>query len=61
MKTHDKERLELSAKVQQYVDEGGEIHCVDHTANHSFKQPIKRTRKAQIDYERRRLKGVDKP
>lgn len=50
MNTHDMQRIEIRLQTLKFLAQGGEIKTVDHTANRSFKQPIKRTRKEQVKY-----------
>jgi len=42
----DRERID--AQVTDYLNGGGEIQTVDHTANHSYNQPIKLSKKAFV-------------
>ena len=58
MRECERIRIEIENLTKKYLSGGGCIDQVDHTANHSFKQPVKRTRKQQVDYERKRtMKG----
>ena len=56
MNSHDMQRIELRMQTLKFIAQGGEVQQVDHTANHSYKQPVKRSRKAQVEYERRRTR-----
>lgn len=47
---------EIAAQVAEYLANGGVITQVDHTANRSHNQPIKRSRKEQI-LEVKRTRG----
>ena len=51
-------RDRLAQQTADFLAAGGVIECVDHTSNHSFNQPIKRERKAQVDYMRRHNKII---
>ena len=54
MNSHDMQRIELTIQTLKFIAQGGEVQQVDHTANHSYKQPVKRTRKDQINCWRNR-------
>lgn len=49
----DRERAELDAQVQDFLAKGGEIKTVCPKESHHAKQPIKRSRKEQVKYQKR--------
>lgn len=54
----ERERIAIRLQTLKYLARGGTVVPVDHTANHSYQQPIKRNRKDQVNYIRRyRSKG----
>ena len=55
----DIDRMQIEIDTQVFLAEGKAIETVDHTANHSFKQPVKRSRSEQIRYVRvlRKISG----
>ena len=48
--TREEAHRELADQVGAYLAQGGTIDIVTHTDNHSHDQPIKRSRKDQIQY-----------
>lgn len=44
---------EIAGHVADFLARGGTITEVDATANHNYLRPLKRTRREQIDYNRR--------
>jgi hypothetical protein len=53
MSFKESESIEIDQQVADFLRGGGEIQTVDHTVNHSFGQPAKRTRKEQVKYQKR--------
>jgi hypothetical protein len=49
----DRDRAELDAQVQAFLANGGEIKTVCPKESHHAKQPIKRSRKEQVKYQKR--------
>ena len=45
-------REKITREVADYLSAGGQIQQVDHRSNHSFNQPVKRTRKEQIRHRK---------
>lgn len=54
--TKDRQRAQIAAQVEAYLSSGKEIEEVDHTANHEYLQPTKRSRREQITYQKRTQK-----
>lgn len=52
----DEERITIAKQIKEYLSTGKTIKEVDHTANASYGQPIKRSRKDQIKHVKRRQK-----
>lgn len=48
-------REKIARQIQEYLANGKVIHKVDHTANKTWGEPIKRTRKEQIQTMKRKL------
>lgn len=46
--THDNNRENLKRDIAKFLAGGGKIKHVDHTANKSYKEPVKKTRAQQI-------------
>lgn len=59
MTANEIRRIKLQADVAKFLDMGGKVDVVDHTANHNYSQPVKRPRREQVEYMRRfsRIKG----
>ena len=62
---YDPERLdnkaahdEISRQTAEYLARGNTIEQVDHTANKTYNEPIKRTRKEQVKALKKMLKRV---
>ena len=47
------QRKTIADDVARFLTAGGAITPVDHTANHGFNQPTKRTRRQQVEYSKR--------
>ena len=45
--------MEIAQQTVDFHARGGKVEKVDHTANHSYQQPAKRTRKEQVKYRKR--------
>lgn len=50
---NEADRIRINREVAEYLAKGGKIQKVDHTANHTYRQPIKRKRKDQVEWARR--------
>jgi|GEM_PF-1525242 len=48
------EQIQIDIAKAKFLKDGGKIEVVDYTQNRSFKDPIKRTRKDQINTLRNR-------
>lgn len=53
---NEQDRIKIDSEVAEFLARGGSIKTYDHTANHGYNQPVKRERKAQVEYMRRRNK-----
>lgn len=53
----DMQSAEIAQQVADYLARGGRIDQVDHTANKSYREPLRRTRKQQVQWARENLKG----
>lgn len=55
----DLQRIIIQRQVSEYLERGGEIQVIDHTANFEYRQPVKRSRKDQVAHMRRfgRVRG----
>jgi hypothetical protein len=51
--TREAEHKRVQAQVDEYLAAGGGIHQVDPSENHYSRQPIKRDRRAQVNFMRR--------
>ena len=45
--------MKVAADTAEFLAKGGEITEADHTANYSYRQPAKRTRKEQVNWARK--------
>lgn len=52
MRAKDITREAISLHTASYLASGGQIQRVDHTANASYSEPIKRTRREQVEHQR---------
>lgn len=53
MNEKDRDRITINQQVAEYLASGKTIETVDHTQNHSYRQPAKRKRRDQIEYRKR--------
>jgi len=56
----DQIRAEISRQIAEFLASGKNIDQVDYTANHYHQQPIKRSRREQIDYAKRMRRSASK-
>jgi len=57
VESRNAEQITIDKDVAEFLARGGKVHKVDYTENRSFKDPIKRTRKDQINTLRNRDLG----
>ena len=56
--TREAEHIQIDREIAEYLARGGEIHQVTQEDCHAHQQPIKRTRRDQVDFNRRWFNGL---
>ena len=51
--TRDEEHAELRRQMEEFLARGGKIDTVEYQRNYDAQQPIKRTRKMQVEWQRK--------
>ena len=47
------QRLAIERQVAEYLARGGTVATIDHTDNHCHDQPVRRSRREQVDHMKR--------